>query len=178
MTFSNSTLPRCPSGDGSATGSSARFLLGVEQIEHPLRTGYPGLQCVVHACDLRERLVELTHVLDERLDAAQRDLAGCHLDTADDRHRDIAEVADEGGGGPDQPGEELRATAGVVDVGVEVAELVLGMGAVTKRLDQGEAAVGLLDVGVEPPDVGPLRDEQPLRAAGDLRGSRTATTAP
>ena len=51
---------------------------------------------------------------------------GRHLDAADHRHRDIAEVADERGGGPDQPGEELCAEAGVVDVGVAFAELLLG----------------------------------------------------
>ena len=147
-----------------------RLLVGVEQIEHPLRTGNSGLQRVVHAGDLGQRLVELTHVLDECLDAAQGDLAGRHLDTADHRHRDITEVADEGGGGPNQAGEELGAEAGVVDVAVELAEPGLRVLPVTERLDQGEAAVGLLDVGVEPSGVGPLRDEQPLRAARDLPG--------
>ena len=114
-----------PVGATAASAGVRRLLVGVEQVEHPLRAGHPGLQRVVHACDLGQRLVELAHVLDERLDAAQRDLARRHLDAADHRHRDIAEVADERRGGSDQAGEELRAEAGVVDVGVEFAELLL-----------------------------------------------------
>ncbi len=143
-------------------GRVRRLFLGVEQIENPLRAGHPGLQRVVHAGDLGQRLVELADVLDERLDAAQGDLARRDLDTADHRHRHVAEVADERGGRPDQSGKELRAKAGVVHVVVELAELFLRHGPVTEGLDHGEAAVGLLDVGVEPAGVGPLRDEQPL----------------
>ena len=51
------------------------------------------------AGDLSQRLVELADVLDERLDAAERDLTGRHLQAADDRDGDIAEVADEHGRG-------------------------------------------------------------------------------
>ena len=39
--------------------------------------------------------IELAHILNERLDAAHRDLAGRHLQATDNRHHDIAEVADE-----------------------------------------------------------------------------------
>ncbi len=52
---------------------------------------------------------------------------GRHLDAADHRHRHVAQVADERRGGPHQSGEELRAEAGVVDVVVELAELLLGL---------------------------------------------------
>jgi hypothetical protein len=50
---------------------------------------------------------------------------------------------------------------------VELAELVFDPRALAERLDQGETAVALFDVGVEPSGVGPLRDEQPLRTSGD-----------
>ena len=102
-----------------------RLLLGVEQVEHPLRAGHPGLQRVVHAGDLGQRLVELADVLDERLDAAERDLARRDLDAADHRHRDVAEVADERRRRRHQTRKELRPKAGVVDVVVELAELLL-----------------------------------------------------
>ena len=86
--------------------------------------------------------------------------------------RDVAQVADERRRGRHQAGQELGAEAGLVDVVVEFAELLLGQRAVAERLDDGEAAVGLLDVRVEPAGVAPLRDEQ--LAASVARSSRVA----
>jgi hypothetical protein len=107
-------------------------------------------------------LIELPDVLDERLDAAQGDLAGGHLDTADDRDRDITEVADERGGRGHQPGQELRAEAGAVHLAVELGEPVGGRRPVPVGLHHGEAAVSLLDMRIEAAGVGPLRHEQLL----------------
>ena len=84
---------------------------------------------------LGQRLVELADVLDERLDAAQGDLPGRHLQAADHRDGDVAEVADEHRRRRHQAGEELRAKTGVVDVVVELAELLLRAGPVAERLD-------------------------------------------
>ncbi len=58
----------------------------------------------------------------------------------------------------------------MVDVRVELTELLLRGGPVPEGLDHGEAAVGLLDVSVQPAGVGPLGDEHPLRAACDRPG--------
>ena len=69
--------------------------------------------------------------------------------------------------GDDQTRKELRPKAGLIHVVVELAELLLGVGTMAEGLDDGEAAVRLLDVGVEPPGVGPLRDEQALRTPRD-----------
>ena len=44
---------------GQRLGRIRWFLLGVEQVEDPFGAGDPGLQGVVHARDLGERLVEL-----------------------------------------------------------------------------------------------------------------------
>src|SRR5581483_5592296 len=72
-----------------------RLLLSVQEVENPFRTCYSGLQRVVHPGDLGEWLIELAHVLYERLQATQGDLSGRHLQTANHRDRDVAEVADE-----------------------------------------------------------------------------------
>jgi len=87
--------------------------------------------------------------LDERLDAAQRDLARRDLDATDHRHSHIAEVPDERCRGPDKARKKLCAKARVVYVIVEFSELLDRPGPVAEGLDHREAAVGLLDVGVE-----------------------------
>ena len=69
-------------------------------------------------------MVELSDVLRERLNAAERDLARRHLKTADHRDGDVAEVADEHRERRYQPRKELRPKAGVIDVGVELVELL------------------------------------------------------
>ena len=61
----------------------------------------------------------------------------------------------------------MSAEAGVVDVLVEGAELLARGRLVAERRDHGETAVGLLDVGVEAANAGPLGDEQPLRTSRD-----------
>ena len=71
------------------------MFLSVKKVENPLRACHPGLERVVHAGDLGEWLVELAHVLGERLNAAESDLPRCHLQSADHRYGDVAEVADE-----------------------------------------------------------------------------------
>ncbi len=64
--------------------------------------------------------------------------------------------------GPTSPEKNCAPKLASVHVVVVLAELLLRVGAVTERLDDGEPAVRLLDVGVEAAGVGPLGDEQAL----------------
>ena len=143
------------------------FLRFVEKVEDPLSACHAGLQGVVHTGQLGQRLIELTYILDERLHTAQRHLPGGHLVSADHRHRHISDVADDHGGRRHQPGEELGAETGVVDLAVEPAECGLRRVAVSEGLDHRETAVGLFDMCVEPAGVGPLGHEQFSRPARD-----------
>ena len=93
-----------------------RLLVGVEQLEHPLGRGDPGLQQVGHRRDLGQRLGELPRVLDERLHVAEAHRAGRHPQAADDGDRDVVEVPDEHHRRHDDAGDELRAEAGVVQL--------------------------------------------------------------
>ena len=87
--------------------------------------------------------------MDERLNVAKRDVSGGHLQATDDGDNDIPQVADERRRRPHQAGEELGTETGLVDVIVEPAELLACRGLMAERLDDGESAVGLFDVGVE-----------------------------
>ena len=67
-------LARAASRRQQPDGRSRRrdLLVGVEQLEDPLRRGDAGLQQVDHRGDLGQRLGELARVLDERLHLAER----------------------------------------------------------------------------------------------------------
>ena len=71
------------------------LLRRVEQLEHPLGRRDPGLHHVDHRRELGQRLGELAGVLDERLDAADRQLARRHHQPADEGDRDVVQVAEE-----------------------------------------------------------------------------------
>lgn len=123
----------------------------IEEVENPFRAGHSGLQRVVHPRQLGQRLIELAHIDDERLNAAEADLAGGDLQPADHRDGDVGEVADEPRGRRDQPGEQLGAETGAVELVVAPVELRAGGIAVPERAHHGEPAVGLLDVGAQRP---------------------------
>ncbi len=151
-------------------GDGVGFLLGgVEQVEHPLRRGNPGLHQIRHAGDLGERLAELPGILDERLHVADRQRAGGDPQPADDRHQHVVEVPDEHHRRLHEPGDELGAPAGGVEPLVEVTEDLCGLLLAAERLDQRVPGVHLLDVRVETTGDLPLGDELRLCQLPDPR---------
>ena len=146
------------------------FLGGVEQFEDPFGRSDPRLQHVHHRGDLGERLGELARVLHEGLHVAERQGPRRHAQSTDDGDRHVVEVPDEHRRRHDQPGDELGAEAGFVELLVLDIEALLDLALAAEHLDQRVPAEGLLDLSVESAGVRPLGDELALRALGDLAG--------
>ena len=156
--------PRPPTASG--VGRLGRLLLGVEQLEDPLGRGDAGLQQVGHRRDLGQRLGELPGVLDERLHVAEDIVPGGHPQAADHRDHDVVEVPDEHHRRHDQPGDELRAEAGLVQLVVLAPRTPRSTSVLpAEHLDQRVPGEGLLDVRVELAGAPPLRDEHASASA-------------
>ena len=125
------------------------LLLGVEQLEHALGRRDAGLHHVDHRRELRERLRELARVLDERLDVADRQLPDGHPQPADERDRDVVQVAEEHHRRLDDPGDELRAVARLEELVVLVVEALLDVALAAEHLHQRVAGERLFDLRVE-----------------------------
>ena len=166
---SKATAPAArSSGDG--LGRIGDLLGLVEQLEDALGRGDRRLHDVGDAGRLDDRERELARVLDERDDVAQRQLPRGDPQAADDGDGHVVEVGDEVHRRLDDPGDELGAVARLVQPVVLLVEPRDRLFLAAEHLDDGVAGVHLLDVAVERPGRGPLRDELLLRAARDEHG--------
>ncbi len=148
------------------------FLLGVEQLEDPLRGGDPGLEEVDHGCDLGDGLSELTRVLDECLDVTEAHGPAGHPETTEHGDDDVVEVPDEHHARHDQAGEELGREARLVETVVLGLEGLLDLLLPSEDLDQGVTGESLLDLGVECSRASPLGDEMTLGALHHRTGDQ------
>jgi hypothetical protein len=119
---------------------------------------------------LDDREGELARVLDEGDDVAQGQLPGGHAKASDDRNRHVVEVGDEVQRRLDDPGDELRPVAGVVQPVVLGLEGLDRAVLASERLDDGMARVHLLYVAVEGAGRCPLRHELFLGTGGNEDG--------
>ena len=132
--------------DGRERIGRVRLDLGlVEQGEHALGGGEGPLQHVDREAQLRERLGRLRHVLEERLEHANRKLAGDEHLTGEHRDRDLAQPHDEANRRPYGVRKEVRGGRGVRKALRGRKHLACARLVTAERLDDGTAAVGLLD---------------------------------
>ena len=136
------------------------LLLGVEELEHPLGRGEPGLEDVDHRGQHLERQGELPGVLDEGLDVADADGPAGHPQAADHGDGHVVEVADQehqpAACSPDMNwAPKLACTARRWSAEEPFLDLALA----AERLHDGVAGERLLDQGVEAAGVPPLGDE-------------------
>ena len=143
------------------------LLLGVEQIEDPLRRSHPGLKQVGHGRELGQGLGELSRVLDERLDVSQTHRPGGHPQTTDDGDHHVVQVSDEHHRRHDQPGDELRTEAGLEQLLVLALEVLVDLMLTAEDLDDLVSGERLFDLTVQSTRVAPLRDELLLRPFRD-----------
>ena len=134
----------------------------IEQLEDTLGRGDGRLDDVQAASDLDDRERELPGVLDEGEDVAQRHLAGGDPKAADHGDGDVVEVADQVHDRLDDPGDELRPVARVVEGRVLLVEGRDRLLLVAEDRDDVVPCVHLLDVAVQAARRGPLRGEQLL----------------
>ena len=145
-------VERCGAGVGP-------LVLGVEQLEHPLGRRHARLQQVHHRRHLRERHLELTGVLQERLHVTDGQRARGDPQPAEHGDDHVVQVADEHHRRLDDARDELGAEAGRVQLVVRLAEAGLDLALAAERLDDGVTRERLLDLGVERAGVPPLGDE-------------------
>ncbi len=89
--------PTMEVGRGDGLGRVGRLIVCVKEFEDPLGARHAGLQQVGHGTQLAERLLELSRVLDERLDVAQGQVAAGDLEPSDHGNADIHQVSHEHG---------------------------------------------------------------------------------
>ena len=138
------------------------FLL-FQEGEDALGCGGHLLKHVAHLGQLSDRLREVLHVLDERLDIAHRDGALHREHAARERHRDVAEVADEVHDRLHEAREELRFPRALVELVVRLPEALLARLFLIERAHDRMAGERLLDLPVDFPELLLLSAEVLLR---------------
>ena len=126
------------------------LLLGlVQELKDALGGGHGALQDVEDLRDLRNRLVEAAHVLDEALDVAHGDHARGGVSAAQHHRGDVAEVSDEGGDGLHQAAQKLGFPGRAVQLFIHPGEGALGALLRAEGLHHHVPGVHLLDLPVE-----------------------------
>ena len=144
-----------------------RLFLFIDDLEDALRCRRRGLQEIGRIGDLLQRLVEVAHVVDERLDVADADAAGDGQIAAQDADQHVSQIADQVGGRHHDAGEELRFPGRFVELVVHRIELRLAFFLFIKHLDHGVAGEHLFNMRVDFAEVFLLVLEMPLRLADD-----------
>ena len=128
-------------------------LLLFQEGENALGCGRHLLEHVAHLGQLSDRLREVLHVLDERLDIAHRDGTLHREHAARERHRYVAEVADEVHDRLHEAREELRFPRALVELVVRLLEALLARLFLVERAHDRMAGERLLDLPVDFPEL-------------------------
>ena len=148
-------------------GGFGHFLGLGQELEDALGGGGRLLEDVGDVGDLRDRLGEGAHVLDEGLDIADGDRPSDRQVAAQDADGHVAQVADEVHDRHHQAGQELRFPGRAVERVVELVELFDALCLAVEGLHHDVAAVHFLDVAVDVAQVILLLLEVLLRLADD-----------
>ena len=147
-------------------------LLGfVQELEDAFGRSQGALQDRGHRAQLAQRLGELTRILGERLQVAQRHRAGEHLESADDHHDHEVQVAEELRDRHVDAGDQRGHERAVIQLAVAAVELVDRLVLLPVGADHHMAGEHLLHLAVDLAGGIPLPDVIRLRLADDeVRG--------
>ena len=159
-----------PGRNGGGRRMVGRLLRCVQELEDPLGRGEARLEQVHLARDLGDRHGELARVLDERLHVAEGHGSRGDEVAAECRDHHVVDVGEERHRRLDDPGQELRPEARLVEAAVLAVELVDRRPAPPEHLHERMPGVCLLDEPVQRAGLLPLRRELDLRAPRDEEG--------
>ena len=147
-------------------------LLGlVQELEDAFGRSQGALQDRGHRAQLTERLGELTRILGERLQVAQRHRAGKHLESADDHHDHEVQVAEELRDRHVDAGDQRGHERAIIQLAVAAVELVDRLVLLPVGADHHMTGEHFLHLAVDLAGGIPLPDVVRLRLADDeVRG--------
>ena len=145
------------------------FLRLIQKFKHALSGSGGRLQHIGNVSNLHQRLVELVNILDEGLDVADFQPAINRQPTAQNRHHNVADVADEIHDWINQTRQKLSFPGAFLQLIVHPRKLSQRLFLAVEHAHHLMAAVHFLDMAVQFTQLRLLAEELLLRAFGNQR---------